>query len=95
LSRTGVRRHHGKRCARSATAQRDEPKKNAGPGESPGSGRIGPSLIGDSYAYERVVTDVGMLEVVFGGGGAMQAFGKRISQDDILRIIAYLRSLKK
>ncbi len=37
-----------------------------------------------------------MFEVVFGGaGGAMQAFGKRMSQDDILKIIAYVRSLKK
>jgi cytochrome c-L len=60
-----------------------------------GSGRMGPSLIGDSYGYEGVATDVGMFEVVFGGaGGAMQAFGKRISQDGILKIIAYVRSLK-
>ena len=61
-----------------------------------GSGRMGPSLVGDSFTYEQVATDAGMFEVVFGGaGGAMQAFGKRVSQDDILKIIAYVRSLKK
>lgn len=61
-----------------------------------GSGRMGPSLIGKTYTYKRVATDVGMFEVVFGGaGGAMQASGKRMSQDDILKIIAYVRSLKK
>jgi len=61
-----------------------------------GSGRIGPSLIGDTFTYERVVTDQGMFEVIFGGaGGAMQSFAKRISQDDMLKIIAYIRTLKK
>ena len=61
-----------------------------------GTGRMGPSLVGDSYTYERVATDVGMFEVVFGGaGGAMQAFGRRISQDEILKVIAYVRSLKR
>ena len=61
-----------------------------------GSGRIGPSLIGDSFTYDRVSSDVGMFEVIYGGAaGAMQAFSKRISQDEILKIIAYVRSLKK
>jgi len=61
-----------------------------------GTGRIGPSLVGDDYTYEGVATDAGMFEVVYGGaGGAMQSFAKRISQDDILKIIAYVRSLKK
>jgi cytochrome c-L len=61
-----------------------------------GTGRIGPSLVGDDYTYERVSTDAGMFEVIYGGaGGAMQAFSKRISQDEILKIIAYVRSLRK
>lgn len=61
-----------------------------------GSGRIGPSLIGDSFTYDRVSSDVGMFEVIYGGAaGAMQPFSKRISQDEILKIIAYVRSLKK
>jgi cytochrome c-L len=61
-----------------------------------GSGRIGPSLIGDAHHYPRFTTDKGMFEIVYGGAtGAMQPFGKRLTQDQILRIMAYVRSLKK
>lgn len=61
-----------------------------------GSGRIGPSLIGDTHHYPRFTTDKGIFEIVYGGGaGAMQPFGKRLTQDQILHIIAYVRSLKK
>jgi cytochrome c-L len=61
-----------------------------------GSGRIGPSLIGDTHHYPRFTTDKGMFEIVYGGGtGAMQPFGKRLTQDQILRVMAYARSLKK
>jgi cytochrome c-L len=61
-----------------------------------GSGRIGPSLIGDTHHYPRLTTDKGIFEIVYGGGaGAMQPFGKRLTQDQILHIIAYVRSLKK
>jgi cytochrome c-L len=61
-----------------------------------GSGRIGPSLIGDAHHYPRFTTDKGIFEIVYGGGaGAMQPFGKRLTQDQILHIIAYVRSLKK
>jgi cytochrome c-L len=62
-----------------------------------GSGRIGPSLIGDRWIRERAGTDVGMFEVIYGGaGGAMQSFARRgMTQDQILRIMAYVRSLKK
>jgi cytochrome c-L len=61
-----------------------------------GSGRIGPSLIGDTHRYPRVTTDKGMFEIVYGGAtGAMQPMGKRLTQDQILRVIAYVRSLKK
>lgn len=61
-----------------------------------GSGRIGPSLIGDAHRYPRVTTDKGMFEIVYGGAtGAMQPMGKRLTQDQILRIIVYVRSLKK
>jgi cytochrome c-L len=59
-----------------------------------GAGRIGPSLIGTDFLYERVSSDVGMFEVIYGGaGGAMQSFSTRIAQDDMLMIIAYVRSL--
>jgi cytochrome c-L len=61
-----------------------------------GSGRIGPSFVGDSHHYPRFTTDKGMFEIVYGGAtGAMQGFGNRLTQDQILRIMAYVRSLKK
>ena len=62
-----------------------------------GSGRIGPSLIGDKWVRERAATDVGMFEIIYGGSsGAMQSFARRgMAQDEMLRIIAYVRSLKK
>ena len=38
-------------------------------------------------------TDVGLFDVVFGGAaGAMQPFSKRLTQDEILKIMAYVRS---
>ena len=61
-----------------------------------GSGRVGPSLIGDTHRYPRFMTDKGMFEIVYGGAtGAMQAFGKRLTQDQILCVMAYVRALKK
>jgi cytochrome c-L len=61
-----------------------------------GSGRIGPSLIGNTHRYPRFATDKGMFEIVYGGAtGAMQPFGKRLTQDQILHVMAYVRSLKK
>jgi cytochrome c-L len=62
-----------------------------------GSGRIGPSLIGEKWVRERAATDVGMFEIIYGGSsGAMQSFARRgMTQDEMLRIIAYVRSLKK
>jgi cytochrome c-L len=62
-----------------------------------GSGRMGPSLISDKWIRERAATDVGMFEIIYGGAsGAMQSFARRgLTQDQILRVIAYVRSLKK
>jgi cytochrome c-L len=62
-----------------------------------GSGRIGPSLISGDWIRERAATDVGMFEIIYGGAsGAMQSFARRgLTQDQILRIMAYVRSLKK
>jgi cytochrome c-L len=60
-----------------------------------GKGGMGASLIGDEFRYPRVGTEVGMFEVIFAGAtGAMQPFGKRMSHEDILRVMAYVRSLK-
>lgn len=61
-----------------------------------GTGRIGSNLVDNNYTYPRVKTDVGTFEVIYGGAsGAMQSFGGRISQDDILKIMTYMESLKK
>jgi cytochrome c-L len=61
-----------------------------------GSGRIGPSLIDSNHKYQRVTTDKGEFEVIYGGAaGAMQPMGRRFTQDQILRIMAYVASLPK
>jgi cytochrome c-L len=61
-----------------------------------GSGGMGASLIGDKHIYPRITTDTGLFEVVFGGAaGAMQPFGLRMSQDQILKTMAYVRTLTK
>jgi cytochrome c-L len=61
-----------------------------------GSGRMGASLTGEKHVYQRITNDVGLFEVIFGGAsGAMQPFGKRMTQDEILMVMAYLRTLMK
>lgn len=61
-----------------------------------GTGRIGPNLIDDQLKYPRTDTDVGMFEIIYAGGaGAMQPFGRRIDQDDILKVMAYVETLGK
>ena len=61
------------------------------------SGRMGPALIGKDHTYPQTFSDPGMFSIVYGGAsGAMQAFSRRdVTQDDILHIIAYVRSLDK
>ena len=60
-----------------------------------GSGRIGPNLNDDQWKYARTGTDVGQFEIVYAGGaGAMQAFGTRLSQDEILQVIAFVETLQ-
>lgn len=62
-----------------------------------GSGRLGPSLIDGDVINPRAGTDVGDFEILYAGArGAMQSFARRgMSADDMLKIIAYVRSLKK
>lgn len=61
-----------------------------------GKGRIGPSLVDDKWKYPRTGTDQGKFEIIYAGGaGAMQAFGLRMDQDDILKVMAYLDVLGK
>jgi cytochrome c-L len=59
-----------------------------------GSGRIGPNLTDDHWRYPRTATDQGKFEIIYAGGaGAMQAFGKRLDQDAILKVMAFLDTL--
>jgi cytochrome c-L len=61
-----------------------------------GAGRIGPNLTDATVVHPRVATDVGMFEVIYGGGsGAMQAFGNRLTQDEILKLMAFVETLKR
>jgi cytochrome c-L len=61
-----------------------------------GSGRMGPSLIEDYHVYEEIKQDPGLFSIIYGGGaGAMQPFSKRLSQDEILKVMAYVRTLMK
>ncbi len=59
------------------------------------TGRIGPNLVDDTYKYPRVENAHGEFEVIYGGAaGAMQPMGRRFTQDQILKIMAYLETLK-
>jgi cytochrome c-L len=61
-----------------------------------GSGRIGSNIVDAQVTYPRVATDTGMFEVIYGGAsGAMQAFGNRLTQDEILRLMSFVDSIKK
>jgi cytochrome c-L len=62
-----------------------------------GKGRIGPSLITDRPEYSQSKTDTGMFEIVYGGAtGAMQPFSLQgLRQDNILKVMAYVTSLRR
>ena len=62
-----------------------------------GSGGMGPSLIDDKFVNKRANTDVGLFEIIHSGAaGAMRPFSKRgVTQDQILKMIAYIHTLKK
>lgn len=61
-----------------------------------GTGRIGPNLVDDTAKYARTGTAQGKFEIIYAGGaGAMQAFDTRLSQDEILEVIAYLDELQR
>ena len=60
-----------------------------------GGGRIGPNLTDDEWRYPQVAADKGMFEIIYAGGaGAMQAFGRRMTQDQILQLMAYVRTFR-
>ena len=59
-----------------------------------GAGGMGAKLNGPQHIYPRITTDKGLFEVVFGGAaGAMQPFGLRLTQDQILQVMVYVRTL--
>lgn len=59
-----------------------------------GRGGMGPPLNDEDVRRERAATDKGMFEIIYGGSaGAMQPFGDRLNQDEILRVMAYIDSL--
>lgn len=61
-----------------------------------GSGRIGPNLTDDNWTRSRADTETGRFEVVYGGSaGAMQAFGLRMDQDEILEVMAYIDTFRE
>jgi cytochrome c-L len=62
-----------------------------------GTGKMGPTLVGKDVVYKQVLTDPGMFSVIYAGAsGAMQSFHRRgMKQDEMLRIIAYIRTLDK
>ena len=58
------------------------------------TGRIGPNLTDPDHKYARTDTEVGRFEIIYGGGaGAMQPFGRKISQDEVLKVMAYIDTL--
>jgi cytochrome c-L len=59
--------------------------------------RMGPTLIGQDVVYKQALTDPGMFSIIYAGAtGAMQSFRRRgMTQDQMLKIIAYVRSLEK
>jgi cytochrome c-L len=61
-----------------------------------GTGRIGPNLVDDQAVRPRTNTDVGRFEILWAGGaGAMQSFADRLSQDQMLKVIAYVNRLRE
>lgn len=62
-----------------------------------GTGGMGPSLVDEVFVNARANTDVGIFEIIHSGAsGAMRSFSERgVTQDQILKIIAYIHSLKK
>lgn len=62
-----------------------------------GTGGMGPSLVDDVYINKRANTDVGVFEIIHSGSsGAMRSFSIRgVTQDQILKMIAYIHTLKK
>jgi cytochrome c-L len=62
-----------------------------------GKGKMGPTLVGEGLVYPQAKSDPGMFSIIYGGAlGAMQSMHRRgMKQDDMLKVIAYVRTLGK
>ncbi len=61
-----------------------------------GKGRIGPNLRDDEWKRARTGTEKGRFEIIYAGGaGAMQALGRRIDQDQILKVMAFTDTFRE
>jgi cytochrome c-L len=59
-------------------------------------GKIGPGLADDYWTYPRATTDVGLFEILFGGAqGSMGPQYVNLNTDEMLQIMAWLRSVYK
>jgi cytochrome c-L len=58
---------------------------------------MGPTIVGKDVVYKQVLTEPGMFAIICGGASdAMQSFHRSgMKQDEMLRIIAYVRTLDK
>lgn len=57
-------------------------------------GKLGPGLADDYWTYPRAATDVGLFEILFGGAqGMMGPQYVNLNSDDMLKVMAYLRSI--
>lgn len=57
---------------------------------------MGPTLVGKDVVYKQVLTDPGMFSIIYGASGAKQSSHRRgMKQDEMLRIVAYVRTLDK
>lgn len=60
-----------------------------------GSGRMGPSFLDEDWNYPRSDTALGEFEIIWSGAtGAMQSFKDRLTQDQMLQVIAYIGELR-
>jgi cytochrome c-L len=59
--------------------------------------KMGPTLVGKDVVYKQMLTDPGKFSIIYGGAsGAKQSFHRRgMKQDEMLRIVAYVRTLDK
>lgn len=60
-----------------------------------GSGGMGPSFLDNDWNNSRASTALGKFEIIWGGAsGAMQPFKDRLTQDQILKVIAHIEDLR-